>query len=124
MNDIEAEEFIKNLKEAFEYMKNKSVERVGTKAKPLYCMVSNKCYLEIKKQKLVDEKDMYRMPTTGEWVKIINVENPVKQEVKPYEVEKEDNPFCNTFKEPFYKPLYVKDKSMYALKVQGKWRNK
>lgn len=123
MKDIEAEEFIKSLKETFEYMKNKPVERVGTKEKPLYCMVSNICYLECKKQKLIDENDMYRMPT-GEWAKIINVGNPLKVEVKPYEVEKEDNPFCNTFKEPFYKPLYVKDKSMYALKVQGKWRNK
>lgn len=121
MKDIEAEEFIKGLKEAFEYMKNKSVDRYGSKGKPFYCMVSNICYLEIKKQKLVDENDMYRLPT-GEWVKIINVEIPVKQEVKPYRVEKEDNPFCNTFKEPFYKPLYTKDKSMYALKIQGKWR--
>ena len=123
MNDIEAEEFIKNLKEVFEYMKNKSVERVGTKEKPLYCMVSNKCYLETKNQKLIDENDMYRMPT-GEWVKIINVENPVKQEPKLHAVEKSGNPFCNAYKQPFYKPLFVKDKSMYALKVQGKWRNK
>ena len=123
MKDIEAEEFIKTLKETFEYLKNKPVEYYGSKQKPLYCMASNVCYLEAKKQKLVDENDMYRMPT-GEWVKFINVELPVKQEVKPYEVEKKDNPFCNTFKQSFYKPLYVKDKSKYALKIQGKWRNK
>lgn len=121
--EITREEFIEKLKEAFEYMKNKPIEYYGSKEKPYYCMVNNICYLEIKKQKLVDENDMYRTPT-GEWVKIINVEIPVKVEVKPYEVEKEKNPFCNTFKKPFYHDLFKQNNSAYSVKVLGKWNKK
>ena len=118
---MNSEELLKQLKETFEYLKNKPIERYGTKDKPYYCLVGNKVYEYIKQNKLCDENDMYRMPT-GEWVKIINVNNPVKVEVKPYEVEKEKNPFCNTFKKPFYHDLFKQNNSAYEVKVLGKWK--
>lgn len=115
-DELTPEMFFEGLKEAFEYMKNKPVERVGTKEKPLYCMVSNVAYLETKKQKLVDENDMYRMPN-GEWVKVINVDKPFEVEVKPYEPK-----FNNTNYKPFYHDVFKKDNSYYAVRVLGKWK--
>lgn len=122
MNEIPKEEFIQKLEEAFEWMKKQPIEMIGTKANPYYCYCKNEIYKKVKEELPLDENDMYCW--YGGWVKVINVDKPFEVEVKPYEVKKEDNPFCNTFKNPFYRDVFKKNKNDYAVKILGKWRKR
>lgn len=119
MNEIPKEEMLKKLEEAFEWMKKQPVEMIGTKDNPYYCYCNNEIYKKFKEELPLDENDMYCY--YGGWVKVINVDKPFEVEVKPYEVKKEDNPFCNTFKKPFYRDAFKKNKNDYAVKILGKW---
>lgn len=118
--NLSKEEFYKKLEEVFECIKKQPVEIIGSKAKPYICYVNDIIYKEMQKYFILDENDMY-LSICG-WVKFINVDKPIKVEVKPYEVK--DNPFCNTFKKPFYHDLFKQDKEMYSIKVAGKWRKR
>ena len=115
------EEILEALEKSFKWMiEQETSELYGTKEKPYICYVSDGAYKEIKKMNILDECDM--CATEMGWAKIINFEKPVKVEVKPYEVK--DNPFCNTFKKPFYHDLFKQDKRKYSIEVAGKWRKR
>lgn len=113
------EEILKKIEEVLEWMKEQPCEIHGSKDKPYYCFCNNEIYKKFKEGLPLDENDMYF--TINGWVKVINVNKPFEVEVKPYEVKKEDNPFCNTFKKPFYRDVFKKNKKDYAIKVLGKW---
>ena len=121
-DEIDKEEFFQKLEEAFEWMKKQPVEIIGSKEKPYYCYCNNNIYKKFKEELPLDENDMYC--TISGWIKVINVDKPFEVEVKPYEVKKENNPFCNTFKKPFYHDLFKQNNSAYAVKVLGKWKKK
>ena len=114
------EEILEALEKSFKWMMEQSEVIYGTKENPYICYVSDGAYKEIKKMNILDEYDM--CATEKGWAKIINFEKPVKVEVKPYEVK--DNPFCNTFKKPFYQELFKQDKEKYSIQVKGKWRKR
>lgn len=112
-HEIDYEEFIQKLEEAFEWMKKQPVEIIGSKEKPYHCYCNNKIYKKFKEELPLDENDMYC--NYGTWVKVINVDKPFEVEVKPYEPK-----FNNTNHKPFYHDIFKKDNSNYAVKVLGK----
>lgn len=115
------EEILEALEKSFKWMMEKETsELYGTKENPYICYVSNGAYKEIKEMNVLDKNDM--CSTISGWVKIINFDKPVNVEVNPYEVK--DNPFCNTFKKPFYQDLFKQDKRKYSIEVAGKWRKR
>ena len=120
MNELSKEEVIQKLEEAFEWMKKQPIEIIGSKENPYYCYCNNEIYKKVKEELPLDENDMYF--TISGWVKVINVDKPVKVEVKPYEVKKEDNPFYN-FRNPYFLDLF-KNKEKYSIKVIGKWKKR
>lgn len=120
--NLSKEEIREAFEKSFQMMKEQSLKVYGTKGEPYVCFVNDFIYKEMQKYFILDENDMY-LSICG-WVKFINVDKPIKVEVKPYEVKKEDNPFCNTFKKPFYHDLFKQNKEEYSIKVAGKWRKK
>lgn len=115
--EIDKEDFIQKLEEAFEWMKKQPVEIIGTKANPYYCYCNNEIYKKVKEELPLDENDMYC--TICGWVKVINVDKPFEVEVKPYEPK-----FNNTNHKPFYHDVFKENKNDYAVKVLGKWKKK
>ena len=114
------EEILETLEKSFKWMMEQSEVIYGTKANPYICYVSDGVYKEIKKMNILDEYDM--CATEEGWAKIINFDKPFKVEVKPYEVK--ENPFCNTFKKPYYIDLFKQDKRKYSIEVAVKRRKR
>ncbi len=115
------EEIIEALKKYFKWMIEQSEVIYGTKENPYYFLCNNNVYKQIKELLPLDKNDMYCY--YGGRVKIVNVDKAFEKiEAKPYEVK--DNPFCNTFKKPFYQDLFEQDKRKYGIQVKGKWRKR
>lgn len=119
-NKLSNEEIVEAFEKSLKMLQEQLSKVYGTKEEPYVCYVSDIAYKKIKEMSVLDKNDM--CSTERGWVKIINIEKPVKVEAKPYEVK--DNPFCNTFKKPFYQDLFKQDKEMYSIKVAGKWRKR
>lgn len=111
------EEIIQTLKEAFEYMKKRSIEIIGTKDNPYYYYCNSVIYKKIKEELPLDKNDMYYC--NGDYIKVINVDKPFEIEVKPYEPK-----FNNTNYKPFYRDVLKKNENDYAVRVLGKWKKK
>ena len=107
------EEFLKELEEKFKRLTKLPVEANDSKTNIYYFYCNNSVYKKFKEVFPLDENDMYCY--CGVLVKIINVDNYIKAEVKPYEVK--DNQFCNTFKKPFYQDLFKPSKEKYVIKT-------
>ena len=114
------EEIVEAFEKSVKTLKEKLSKVYGTKEEPYICYTSDIVYKKIKEMSILDENDI--CSTEWGWFKIINVDKPIKVEVKPYEVK--DNPFCNTFKKPFYQVLFEQDKRKYSIQVAGKWRKR
>ena len=125
--EIGVEEFLKGIRKVREYLSKSPVDfSLGSKNKPYEAYFGEKVYNEF--EPFLDEHNMINV--NGTWFKIhkvpvlSNSEKNVIIQVKPYEVKKEYNSFCNTFKEPFYHDLFKQNNSAYAVKVLGKWKKK